>query len=388
MKIQNILIKDIGGIKELDLKFNPGLNLICGMNGVGKTTILECIINTFSIYLSGSLKRSSRTERGSWEIIIDGTISTHSLEKFSPREEDYNQSPLSNKSKSIVYVKEQRSIPYRQTNIMPDEIRDDNTYSQYIVRGVQSETIKTWFINRAAFISQGRFTEAEVHNFEIAKRFFSMLDSDVKYSHIAHDTIDIIIETTRGEVYLEYLSSGFKSCVYIVLGIIKEIEFNFKNPNVKVDEFEGVILIDEADAHLHPYWQGVFVTVLKEVFKKAQIIATTHSPHMIQEANSDELIPLGIGLDGEVCLMDVIKNEYGFKGWTIEEILEDVMGLKETQSNEYLTIKDKFEGALDTEDLCTAKENYEILKKMLHPRSPLKKIYELQLGTLGAEGVI
>ncbi|ASA21937.1 AAA family ATPase [Paenibacillus donghaensis] len=383
MKIQNILIKDIGGIKELNLEFNSGLNLICGMNGVGKTTVLECIINTFSTYLSGSLKRSSRAESGSWQISIDGTTSTYSLQKFSPFEDDYNHSSLSIKSKSIVYVKEQRSIPYRRTNIVPDEVRDDNTYASYIVGGVQSETIKTWFINRAAFISQGRFTEAEVHNFEIAKSFFSLLDSDVEYSHIAHDTIDIIIKTTRGEVYLEYLSSGFKSCVYIVLGIIKEIEFNFKNPNVKVDEFEGVILIDEADAHLHPYWQGVFITVLKKVFKNAQIILTTHSPHMIQEANSEELIPLGIGSDGEVCLMNVIQNEYGFKGWTIEEILEDVMGLKETQSNDYLIIKDQFEKALDNVDIYAAKKSYEILKKMLHPRSPMRKVYELQLGSLG-----
>ncbi|QQZ58983.1 AAA family ATPase [Paenibacillus sonchi] len=383
MQIQNLLIKDIGGIKELKLEFNPKLNLICGMNGVGKTTILECIINTFSHYLSTAIKRSSRASSGSWQIKVDDCDYMNSLEKFLPNEQDYNQDGLMNKSKNIIYVKEQRSIPYRQSFIKPDEIRDDNEYSQYIVNGVQSESIKTWFINRAALISQGKFTDAEIHNFNIAKRFFSKLDPTVEYSHIAHETIDIMLNTPRGEVFLEYLSSGFKSCAFIVFGIIKEIEYNFKSPNVKVDEFEGVILIDEVDAHLHPYWQGIFISVLKEVFKNAQLIITTHSPHMIQEAAANELIPLGIDGNGEVRLINLDKNEFGFKGWTIEEILEDVMGLNETRSNDYLNLKEQFESALDDNDVNTAKSLYSTLNKMLHPRSPMRKVYELQLGSLG-----
>ena len=43
MKIEKMVIDNICGIRHLELKFNKGLNLICGENGVGKTTILKAI---------------------------------------------------------------------------------------------------------------------------------------------------------------------------------------------------------------------------------------------------------------------------------------------------------------------------------------------------------
>ena len=37
--IEKITIQGIGGITNLELPFKSGLNLICGTNGIGKTTI-------------------------------------------------------------------------------------------------------------------------------------------------------------------------------------------------------------------------------------------------------------------------------------------------------------------------------------------------------------
>lgn len=45
--IEKIIIQGIGGITNLELPFKNGLNLICGTNGIGKTTILECISHAF-----------------------------------------------------------------------------------------------------------------------------------------------------------------------------------------------------------------------------------------------------------------------------------------------------------------------------------------------------
>ena len=47
MKIEKLDISGIGGIKQLSLTFNPRLNVICGENGVGKTTILNIIADAF-----------------------------------------------------------------------------------------------------------------------------------------------------------------------------------------------------------------------------------------------------------------------------------------------------------------------------------------------------
>ena len=48
MKIQSLEINGIGGISYLDLSFDNQMNIICGPNGIGKTTILECLAHCFS----------------------------------------------------------------------------------------------------------------------------------------------------------------------------------------------------------------------------------------------------------------------------------------------------------------------------------------------------
>ncbi|MFJ5476950.1 AAA family ATPase [Enterococcus faecium] len=53
-------------------------------------------------------------------------------------------------------------------------------------------------------------------------------------------------------------------------------------------------MIDEVDMHLHPAWQREIVRTLKETFPNAQFIITTHSPSVLQDLESDEIIPLEI----------------------------------------------------------------------------------------------
>ena len=52
MYIKKICIQNYKAIKELELEFLPGVNLLIGDNGVGKTSILEAI----SVALSGILR--------------------------------------------------------------------------------------------------------------------------------------------------------------------------------------------------------------------------------------------------------------------------------------------------------------------------------------------
>lgn len=383
MKVEKLDIKNIGGIKNLKLEFIDGLNLICGINGVGKSTILDCIASSFSLYAAENLRRNSNSEQGEWSITVDGMTVSNEVKVFRPEEYFNPQTPFRDSSKKVIYIKEQRSMNYTRLDyISRDRSSDNFDYSALLAKGLDGGSTKNWFINRLGFESQGRFSPEEVHNLNTAKKSFSLLDNNVEFSHIIHDSLDIMLRTSRGDIYLEYLSTGFKSCLFIILGIIREVEYNFKDPKIKVNEFDGVILIDEVDAHLHPYWQGKFLNVLKEVFPSSQIIATTHSPHMIQEADAKEIIALTIDGNSDVSRLHLVQSEFGFKGWTIEEILEDVMGLKETQSNRYLEVKNEFEQAIEQEDKIKAEYTYEILNKMLHPRSPMRKIYQLQLGSI------
>ena len=49
MKIKSIEINNIGGIENIQIDFDDHMNFICGPNGIGKTTLLECVAHSFSL---------------------------------------------------------------------------------------------------------------------------------------------------------------------------------------------------------------------------------------------------------------------------------------------------------------------------------------------------
>ena len=187
-----------------------------------------------------------------------------------------------------------------------------------------------------------------------------------------------MINTPNGDIYYEYLSSGFKSCLSIIFGIIKDIEFRFKNPCINASEFDGIILIDELELHLHPEWQAKIAKILVQVFPQAQFITATHSPHILQGANPDEIIALATE-GGKVFRRVLEGRKYGYQGWTVEEILIDVMGMSDTRTDEYHQELTKFEEAVANEDYVTAKNAYTELDSLLHPNNHMRKLLKLEL---------
>lgn len=385
MKISQMNIKDIGGIKSLNLSFNKGINLICGANGVGKTTILDCIAYSFGGGSVNVIKRNSMSQEGMWDLYIeeDGIEEqfNYRVTKFTPFEEDYLNGNT-DKYNNVIVFKTHRDIPYTRV----DSIRRDRTSSVYQMaseqnkNGVNSNEIKSWFINRYMWSAHEDVLDTnQKKNYQLAKDIFQMLDPQISFLKVNHTTNDILVKTPNGNIYYEYLSSGYKSCIHLLLGIIKEIEYRFQEPTIFVADYSGIILIDELDLHLHPEWQSKILNCLRETFKNAQIIASTHSPNMIQSAIVNEVIPLKKNTDGSIEVKKFQELKYGFQGWTIEEILEDVMGLQSTKSQKFNETLQEFNDALDNQDLTKAKMNYEILKDMINPNNVLLRLLTLQM---------
>ena len=209
-----------------------------------------------------------------------------------------------------------------------------------------------------------------------------MLNHNFKFSRVDPNENEIMINTPSGEIYYEYLSSGFKSTISIVFGIIKEIEMRFKAPYMIAQDFDGIILIDEIELHLHPEWQGRICSVLKEVFPEAQFFISTHSPHVVQTALKDEVIALE-RRNNEVVRRELPTSEYGYQGWTIEEILEDVMGMTDLRTQKYNEVKKRFDEALESKNKQKAQLAFNELERMLHPNYPLKPVFKIQLDSLG-----
>ena len=50
---------------------------------------------------------------------------------------------------------------------------------------------------------------------------------------------------------------------------------------------------------------------------------------------TEEIIPLYKAENGDVHIKELHLGEYGLQGWTLEEIMKDVMGMQSTTSELY-----------------------------------------------------
>ena len=57
MQLVNITLQNFRGIKDLNVTFNPGVNLVIGNNGAGKTSLLNgiaVVLSTLPVFLSNT----------------------------------------------------------------------------------------------------------------------------------------------------------------------------------------------------------------------------------------------------------------------------------------------------------------------------------------------
>ena len=387
MKIKEIELKNIGCIRHLHLYFNENMNILCGPNSVGKTTIIESVASMF-IYGHPTVKRNVASDIGSLyvKIEVDGQTKEKTIEikKFNPIDSE-NTSSFSDLTTKIISIKVSRNFEYSKLAAIPsDQSRGKSELWNETISGVTFDGVKGWFVNRYLYSArEGTLTEEQISNYHLAERCFSIINSQYNFSRVMGATNDIMVNTPQGEIYFEYLSSGFKSIIYLLFSTIKEIEFRFKEQNLKAEDFDGIILIDEIEIHLHPEWQERIIYILRETFPCAQFILTTHSPHVIQTAEPNQVMALQLDENNNVSLRtDLQTSKYGFKGWTVEEILYDVMGMHTMRSEMYHDLIEKFGKAIDNENEEEAKSIYAELEQLLHPRNSQRKLLSFQLAKI------
>ncbi|WP_259015815.1 AAA family ATPase [Emticicia fluvialis] len=384
LKINKIIINGIGPIKNLELSFDDHFNIICGQNGIGKTTILDCLAQSFTLNVI-SVKKTANISKGKWTISVLINNEQHErlfdISAFHPNETHISNPGFYYNSNDVIVFKTHRDILYQNLKtINTDAQKQIGTFASETVNGSEVNDLKNWFVNRHLWSAhENHLDESQIRNIHLARECFKILNSSISFSKVLPNSNDILLNTPNGEIYFEYLSSGYKSCIAVLMGLIKEIELRYKSPSKFIKDFDGIVFIDEIDLHLHPEWQARIYESLKIILPNAQIFTTTHSPHIIQVAEAKEIIPLALDENNEVKLNSIINQDYGCQGWTVEEILADVMGMSETRTLTYLNAISNFNHAIDSEDFDAANAQFMILDSMLHPENSLKKILKIQL---------
>ena len=359
MKIKNLHIEEYNGLENLDINFESerkilDLIVLAGINGSGKTRVLESIRYWFEMFRSKAVNVELFYEENEREVLksLMNSEGLTEIEKEMQKEieytdclrnikfynYDYRHNKTENRnynskiiSKSFEKLKIFPKLIYVPTEINFEEIKkaQTNLKKEYrfinIVDSYEIKDIPSYIATRISKVAneEENLTMGQVRKkvFAEINGIFEILELDVKLSEISKDenSMPIFTDSSGKKFGINELSSGEKQLFLRTLAI------------KMLEPENSIIMIDEPELSLHPKWQQKIVDVYRKIGKNNQIILATHSPHILGSVEKENIILLEKNENGIVKVKtgDEFGNSYG---QTAGRILEDIMGL-ETDRN-------------------------------------------------------
>lgn len=256
--IKRIEINELWGRFDITWDLRPDVNILSGINGVGKTTILNRSVGYLEEH-SGEVKSD---EKNGVHIYFDTPEATYIpydvirsydrpliMGDFTARMADKN---VKSELDWQLYLLQRRYLDY-QVNIGNRMVEFLTTSNDEAER------------QKAAGLSMPK------------RRFQDLMDSLFSYTRKTMDRKrNDIAFYQDGELLLPYkLSSGEKQMLVILLTVLVQ------------DNAHCVLFMDEPEASLHIEWQQKLISMIRELNPNAQIILSTHSPALIMEGWMD-----------------------------------------------------------------------------------------------------
>lgn len=361
LRIRNI--KSFRGEHQLDLKTKDGRiarwTLILGDNGVGKTTLLQCLAHvapfrntkdkdgvekpTFFLEPSGSsdVKTIEGLARvGEHDFLLEGSFVANGIldEEPTPRVGVFKTSiGFSKKQGKVdsfeasetadVIKKEPLIIAYGAGRKMGHGTLDKAEGSLSSLFNDQVELCDAVeLIQQLDYAAYKRATAQANRQNTVMREMISSLLPDIgvpenlriygpsPVSRTGKTGVHAI--TPYGEVPLADLSFGYQTMTAWLADIGWRIFQHYPGSANPLRE-PAIVLVDEIDLHLHPKWQRQLRQKLGQHFPAVQFVATAHSPLMAQAYMTQNLAVVRRVDDGVM-----IENEPKVvRGWRLDEVI-------------------------------------------------------------------
>lgn len=409
IKLHKILLNNFRGFKELELTFEDHITCIAGINGAGKTTILQAIAKSLSLLAN----KASLTNKKNYTL---GKNDIHrekfSYEDFSGNAElkasfyidkkeyitDYLIEYYGKKVSSVtkaekVNLIEETDYPVfsyysatRDTTNIEAAINKDvpasNVYDLY--SDINTEITKyddffTWFRRREDIENERKLMAL---NNNIKGYDYDIELQSIRYAieaffgknykmHVNRTENLLLVENGNHEISFANLSEGEKAIILLIgdiarkLAITSSVRYKALPIDVKdIINSNGIILIDEIEMHLHPSWQRRISKILVDTFPNCQFIITTHSPQVLGELQPQEIRLLNnfeisvpsqsFGLDSN-SILDNVQNTS-----------KEPLSLNSNISKKLSEVSDLIEKS----EFQTARKRLSELEKELHGETP------------------
>jgi predicted ATP-binding protein involved in virulence len=344
MRIHNLNLLNIGPFKKAHLEFigmgdsfeKPPVIIITGENGTGKTIIIDAIRALFYGYTNKLERDITASSDFAIHSVISLsnqlTLSVSATNKTKSGALQTNNNQLNNFFSSIVETKFKNNfvLNYWTSKLSNDKFEIKNIeapktedFLQDALSGIHFNTDVTKLITFFDYLSDSKDKkekEVGAKIYSIIKKIIDLSITDGELSHVSRIELQPKISIKGKEISLDKLSSGNLYIIQRFIYLLKQmyaVHINHGVPIEEITQIPGLIFIDEAENHLHPKWQKVFLNNLLEIFPNLQIIITTHSPFIVSSVENARIFVCSSEGDSSV-----IKEETDFyRNKPIEEIL-------------------------------------------------------------------
>lgn len=403
MYLKQITLQNFRCYENFDINLHKNLTVVVGVNGAGKTSLLEAIsiaMSTMFVPMDGlkgigidktqahlkaySIGSTSDVQaqypvKVSATAIIDGqeihwerslnTVKGQTTIKEAKEilsiATDY-QNRLREGDSSLIlpilaYYGTGRLWDYhreKQNDIFETSTRT-NGYIDSLDGSTNLKLMMNWFAKMTVQKYQnqenglGKIPELEAVFAAMEKCCSKITGFDnvkVQYN-MGTKELDVAYTDTFGKrmrIPINRLSDGYKGTISLVADIAYRMAV--LNPqflgNV-CNETDGIVLIDEVDLHLHPAWQQRILSDLTSIFPKVQFIVSTHAPEVINSVASENVISIENNQAVPVSVETYGKDANG--------ILHSIMRVAE-RPQLVMERFDKFYKAIDARDFDKAED--------------------------------
>jgi len=406
MRITKLHIENFRGFRGThEIEFSDSnIHAIVGVNGVGKTSVLDAIgiilkeVAAFTI--EGDRRVLIEDELNLVNVHSDHTSLTFYLNDGDDAiiQYDFNKAwrgfafmkivqPLQNLLESddynyitLIYYRSDRI--FHQNGGLIDRIDEHGTNKNFFLEHYKGafnmhtdfSDIFKWYLKQINIQNNEKVKRQDLNyvlpklsNVTYALNYFFNNLQDTTLSKIEidinHDSGEqiIVINKADGQIKFSHLSSGEK----MVLGMVLDIAYRMSIANPQLENplvSEGIVLIDELEQHLHPKWQMSILKALTATFPNVQFIVTTHSPLVINQLENHQLSILD---DFKIISGKEVHKVYGRD---VNAIIEDFMGAS-YRPLDVKTLMNDIEKLLDEDNPNTerARKKLDELKAIIDP---------------------
>lgn len=363
MRLHNLYLKNIGPFLEAAIEFDQ-VTIFTGENGTGKTVILDAIRK---MLLSNGWKIRNIRRGDSFKIELslsfnDGTLkietdkidNDYQYENFEIKKSGSQYHNLGyifgdkRKAKGNHWIANYWTSQNDHSDFhIPslDFIKPEN-YLINCLDGIQKNAETTKIVTFLDYYKSSDKPEERKEGefiFEVLKKIFKISLYEGEFMYVDRSRLMPIINQNGVEVSLDKLSSGNLYLVQRLIGLLGQMYSVYKLNDLPLEEMcdtPGLLLIDEAENHLHPKWQKTFIRSILELFPNLQIVMATHSPFIVGSYEGAKVYVCKPETDHSI----VVDETANYSNKPIEEILaSEVFGGTTPFANEEINqlLKDR-----------------------------------------------